>query len=237
MGFDVHGIKPSNEPKPDSPNWEDDDQVKAYFKWQESTPGAYFRASVWSWHPVWDFVHNTCADIFETFIKEKKIDATDMDELYESCHHNDGFVIPEECAKKIAKRINKLDKFGMLKEEEELQEALDKKIPLEPCQVCDGKGTRQGWEGWESEKEWLKIHGSLTAVSPIGKFVTKAPELEAMVPASTEIGFKWANEMRGCNRCHGKGKVKPFSTNYKFQAKFMRTFIDFCKNSGGFKIW
>jgi len=39
-----------------------------------------------------------------------------------------------------------------------------------------------------------------------------------------------------CNACSGKGKVRPFVTNYPFSVANVRNFIDFCENSGGFRI-
>jgi len=59
MGFDVYGLQPNNKIKPDEPDWTKNDKeaIKAYFAWQKNTPGAYFRANVWTWHPMWDFIH------------------------------------------------------------------------------------------------------------------------------------------------------------------------------------
>ena len=39
-----------------------------------------------------------------------------------------------------------------------------------------------------------------------------------------------------CTACRGKGKVRPFVTNYPFSVANVRNFIDFCENSGGFRI-
>ena len=83
------------------------------------------------------------------------------------------------------------------------------------------------------EQVWLKTHASLTVKTSI-------PDMDDLVQAiknPVEVGFKWANEMKGCNVCKGDGKVKPFSTSYKFRASLVRRFVDFCSNSGGFKIW
>ena len=48
MGFDIYGMQPSGEQKPDV-NWYDEPTVKAYFAWQKNTKGAYFRSNVWGW--------------------------------------------------------------------------------------------------------------------------------------------------------------------------------------------
>lgn len=40
-----------------------------------------------------------------------------------------------------------------------------------------------------------------------------------------------------CNKCGGKGKVRPFDTVYPFEESNIKEFMEFCRNSGGFQIW
>jgi hypothetical protein len=40
-----------------------------------------------------------------------------------------------------------------------------------------------------------------------------------------------------CNKCGGKGKVRPFETLYPFSEENVKEFAEFCENSGGFEIW
>jgi len=231
MGFDVYGLKPNNETKPDTPDWssEDDKTIKAYFAWQENTPGAYFRMNVWGWHPLWDFVHNHCQDIFEMCLDEFEDDVDTLDKMYSTCHHNNGFIVPANVARKMAQRLYDLDKIGIMDETEVSQDMEIERMTMVNCKVCDGTGTRKGWEGWQSEDTWLKTHPSL---------VTKNKAEEGIKGLGTgEISFKWANEMKGCNMCHGIGKVKPFEANYKIKAEYIREFAKFCDKSGGFQIW
>jgi len=162
MGFDVYGLKPNNEPKPDTPDWalEDDKTIKAYFTWQENTPGAYFRMNVWGWHPLWDFVHNHCQDIFDKHIGDFD-EVETLDQMYSTCHHNDGFIVPANIARKIAQRLYHLDNIGVMDEAEVSQDIEIERMTMDNCNICDGTGTRKGWEGWQSEDEWLKTHPSL----------------------------------------------------------------------------
>ena len=241
MGFDVYGLKPNNEPKPDTPDWasEDDSTIKAYFTWQENTPGAYFRMNVWGWHPLWDFVHNHCQDIFDKHISD--FDEVDtIDQMYSTCHHNDGFIIPDHIARKIAQRLHHLDSIGIMDEAEVSQDMEIERMTMENCKICDGTGTRKGWEGWQSEDEWLKTHPSLVtenkAKEELYKILDKASEEGIKGLGTGEITFKWANEMNGCNMCKGVGKVKPFESNYKIEAEYIREFAKFCDKSGGFQI-
>ena len=243
MGFDVYGLKPNNEPKPDTPDWssEDDKAIKAYFAWQENTPGAYFRMNVWGWHPLWDFVHNHCQDIFEMCLDEFEDDVDTLDKMYSTCHHNDGFIVPVNVARKMAQRLYDLDKIGILDETEVSQDMEIERMTMVNCKVCDGTGTRKGWEGWQSEDTWLKTHPSLVtknkAKEELYKILDKAAEEGIKGLGTGEISFKWANEMKGCNMCHGIGKVKPFEANYKIKAEYIREFAKFCDKSGGFQIW
>lgn len=40
----------------------------------------------------------------------------------------------------------------------------------------------------------------------------------------------------GCNGCNGKGKVRPWETNYPFSEENVAEFAKFCAKSGGFRI-
>jgi len=225
MGFDVYGLQPNNKIKPDEPDWTKNDKeaIKAYFTWQKNTPGAYFRANVWTWHPMWDFIHNSCIDIFEDnwdLLKNKEINT--IKDMYESCHRNDGFIIPDEVAKKIAQKIVAFDNAGIIEQEEVKDDIRREHMEMICCDICNGTGTRKGWEGWESEKEWLMTHGTLESS-------------DDNVPI--KVSFKYAHKVKGCNSCYGIGKVKPFTSNYRFKAEYLREFAEFCNKSGGFQIW
>jgi|LULG01.1.fsa_nt_gb hypothetical protein len=236
MGFDIYGIKPSNQDKPDSPNWDDQEQVDAYFAWQENTKGAYFRANIWTWHPIWDFVMEHCFNVIEEHIDE--MDCEDMENLIELCHYNDGFKIPDVVSKKIAQKLYELDKVGAL-EQKEIEDDYEKsQIPLEKCHCCNGVGTRKGWEGWESEEKWLETHSSLEVEyeAPSEKDVIRAIESGYSLKPKP-VSYSWAHQMKGCNACHGSGKTEPFELSYRFRAEMVREFAGFCDNSGGFQIW
>lgn len=222
MGFDLYGVKPNNEPIPDNPDWDDSEQCRAYFAWQKNTDGAYFRANVWTWHPIWDFVYIKCRDILEEHLED--MDSSSVENISAACHHNDGFLIPEVVSKKIAQRLFELDSLGVIDAEEVSDDLKRENTPLKKCKHCKGTGTRAGWEGWESEKEWLKTHKSLQA-----KYnESKEHELQ--------VDYTWAHEMKGCNACHGKGSIAPFSLSYRFVADMVREFASFCDKSGGFTV-
>jgi hypothetical protein len=40
-----------------------------------------------------------------------------------------------------------------------------------------------------------------------------------------------------CNRCEGKRKVRPWSTNYPFSVENVQEFVKFLHDCGGFEIW
>jgi hypothetical protein len=39
-----------------------------------------------------------------------------------------------------------------------------------------------------------------------------------------------------CNGCAGRGRVRPFATNYPFSEENVQKFAEFCRASGGFSI-
>tara|TARA_R100000458_G_C8236657_1_gene216818 strand:- start:520 stop:1077 length:558 start_codon:yes stop_codon:yes gene_type:complete len=128
MGFDLNGIRPNGQDKPDAPDWtrkDNEEEKKAYFAWQTNTPGAYFRANVWGWRPIWEAVFVLCNDILTP-------------EDYNSGGMNDGYVIDEDKASKIAKKLKYLNISKMCEEREKYLNSL----PLEECEICKGTGHR-----------------------------------------------------------------------------------------------
>ena len=129
MGFDIYGMNPKHN-EDHSPryneimkkygdgdgwlNWGKDipeDVKNEYFdlkeKYENNNPGYYFRNNVWFWRPLWDFVCNTCDDVL-----------TDKD--IKSGHTNDGHKISATKANKIASRLNKHLKSGVVDEIEKM---------------------------------------------------------------------------------------------------------------------
>ena len=110
MGFDLYGIKPQeNTEKPEILNQSFIDVAEdiqeefwiAQDEYEHQNPGVYFRLNVWTWRPVWTFVYGSCDDIL-----------TQKD--YDSGQFNDGHRISKTKATRIAKRLQKLDKLGIL---------------------------------------------------------------------------------------------------------------------------
>lgn len=208
MGFDLYGEAPSGEIIPDC-NFQSDDKktIEAYFAWQNNTPGAYFRANVWTWRPIWNFVCDVCNDVIT------KEDA-------EMGTFNDGHLIDKEKATDIGNRLHELNDTGELTDFAEKYARMIESLPDESCKTCQGTGTRKGWEGWQSEEEWVKHHGSLNHKSS----------------DQAQVGYKWAKECKGCNACQGTGKVAPWESSYPFVPEMVVEFADFCIESGGFRI-
>ena len=209
MGFDLYGQRPSscNIAEPDWNGDVTEAEAEEYWKLINTIPGAYFRASVWSWRPLWNYVSAVCKDIL-----------TDSD-IDLGCY-NDNHLISNDKARRMAvalkQDINKNNHVRFAK----WQKQRHKEMPLETCSICEGKGTRKGWDGWESKEEWIKIHGSLD----IGG------------DEQCSINFKGANNHKGCNACKGEGKRESFITNYEFYPDFLEEFESFCRLSGGFVI-
>jgi hypothetical protein len=124
MGYDLYGINPqSNTEEPEIIQQFSDD--KGWAKWDEMTeddkeryfkakdehqtenPGEYFRANVWYWRPIWNFVCEACDD----FMTSNDMDA--------GCS-NSGDRISKTKALRMARRLDKLEKDGFIARWEEV---------------------------------------------------------------------------------------------------------------------
>mgnify|MGYP003148120808 CR=1 FL=1 len=131
MGFDLYGLKPKDNEKPDTPDFLNDEEgAKAYFSWQENTDGAYFRNNVWWWRPLWNFICMVCDDILTN---------KDM----ELGNENSGHIISKTKAKRIAGRISRMDKNMEIKEYETNHKKFLESLDDEDCNICDGTGKRK----------------------------------------------------------------------------------------------
>ena len=99
MGFNLYGLKPKLKSKEPNINWdkkptekERDEYFKAREKFEEENPGHYFRNNVWWWRPLAQYVLQLMGN---EFTEDEKA----------SWHHNDGFEVSEEQARKIADRL------------------------------------------------------------------------------------------------------------------------------------
>tara|TARA_R100000656_G_scaffold118818_1_gene92559 strand:+ start:85 stop:708 length:624 start_codon:yes stop_codon:yes gene_type:complete len=123
MGYDVYGLNPkqnteepailskfANEDGFNDWSLMNDDDKKAYFDAQDTyrgeNPGEYYRANVWYWRPVWNFVCAACDD----FLSNKDIDA--------GCS-NSGGKISKTKANRMGSRLKKLDKQGVIQKWED----------------------------------------------------------------------------------------------------------------------
>ena len=120
MGFDLHGENPTVKEgtvKPKEINWDTatQEEKEAYWeaqdKFREANPGDYFRANVWFWRPIWNFVCEMCPDIL-------------TQDDFEKGHYNDNHLIEEDRAKDIAKRLR--EKMDVARKR---QEEYDAKAP------------------------------------------------------------------------------------------------------------
>lgn len=169
MGFDIYGLNPQmNEVKPailaKPLNWskmsekETELYLKAKDEHQEINPGEYFRANVWFWRPIWNFVCAACDD----FLLDADMDAGDS---------NSGDKISKTKANKIASRLRKLEKQGIIQtwEDEMLIPFNDakehnKKIDAELHEFQNkmsleyGVGTAPNEYNADDKKEWDSIY-------------------------------------------------------------------------------
>ena len=109
MGFDLYGQNPKLKGEEPSIDWdktptekEKDEYFKARAKFETENPGHYFRNNVWWWRPLANYVLQLMGNEF-------------TEDEQRSWHHNDGYEVSEEKAKKIADRLEQELKTNRVK--------------------------------------------------------------------------------------------------------------------------
>ena len=180
--------------------------------------GEYFRANIWSWHPIWDY----CCDL-----------APEIAEMVENAHSNDGDGLDAENSKKLGELVLTAIANGSVKKYlAEREDALNK-LPDVECHPCRTTGKR----------EWL-FHTLTKKYRPKWEydfFALAQSEFDGLKPevkyTENERGLDEVEEQRDCNSCGGKGVKRPFIANYGFMEEHMEEFGHFLKSCGGFEIW
>lgn len=109
MGFDLYGQNPKLKGEEPNINWDkkpSEEEKKEYFKAREKfeaeNPGHYFRNNVWWWRPLANYVLQLMGNEF-------------TEDEQKSWHHNDGYEVSEEQARKIADRLEQELKTNRVK--------------------------------------------------------------------------------------------------------------------------
>lgn len=108
MGMDVYGNNPSHK------------------------DGEYFRANVWTWHPLANFIANTCP------------------ELAKNCphwHSNDGAGLRASDALALADQLDHLIDCGAVDRYADEYDQAMRALPDETCSLCGGTGVRDDQVG------------------------------------------------------------------------------------------
>ena len=117
MGFDLHGENPTIKTgtvRPKEIDWDTatDKEKEKYWdlqnKFRDANPGEYFRANVWGWRPIWEFVCEICPDIL-------------TEEDYTKGQYNDNHLIEADRARDIAKRLR--EKMDLARDRQKKYEA------------------------------------------------------------------------------------------------------------------
>lgn len=167
MGFDLHGINPHNpnnavKPKIDWDKNPTEEETKKHFekleKYENEVVGDYFRANVWYWRPIADYVINYTDCIAEEDIKY--------------WHENGGHEVDEETAIQISNQLNALIKQGHTKayekgyeDERKKEEKHNDKVEKELEKFCQSVKDKLGKADLapadfpkEDHDEWERIY-------------------------------------------------------------------------------
>jgi hypothetical protein len=168
-----------------------------------SETGDYFRLNVWWWHPL----ANYCCEV-----------APEITAPCTHWHSNDGDGLDAERAGALAEALQREISAGRTAAYEKIYTSKQEMAPNEPCDICDGTGTRKP----VPERELPE--GDEVFVM----FCGPEPEIGAGDPNNG--GIK-------CNGCDGTGTVRPWATNYPFSVEKVEKFVAFLRECGGFCIW
>jgi hypothetical protein len=188
MGMDVWGRKPKNE------------------------QGEYFRANIWSWHPIWDY----------TAWLEPKICAK-----VKHAHSNDGDGLNEHNSIIVGKAVLASIKDGKAARYVKERDAEIATLPLEICIHCHGTGTRQEYENKDGETFPMWDYN-------VGQTVFRIEDLSPRKKNPKRKG--WKETSFTCDVCQGTGKVKNWISNYSFELDHLEEWGNFLLNCGGFNI-
>ena len=130
MGFDLYGLNPKGDvPKPVITDWEDKKQTDDFLKYQDETPGSYFRTNVWFWRPLWQYVSVVASRL-------RKLDKDGSTMKYELGYKEYLTSLPkEECSICNGEGMRN-DEIG--------KEARNKNSAY-TCNGCDGKGVKNNF--------------------------------------------------------------------------------------------
>jgi hypothetical protein len=144
MGFDIYGLNPrQHKEKPEILNKSfmditDKDEQSEYFaaknKYEEETPGTYFRNNVWWWRPLWEYIIEISGDLLTP-------------EQRQGGYENSCIQIPGNITRAIARRLSHEISSGNHKRyETEYREAINN-LELEDCEHCNATGEREWQDG------------------------------------------------------------------------------------------
>lgn len=188
MGMDVMGINPTSE------------------------TGNYFRANVWSWHPIWDYC---------------ELIAPDITNNVENAHSNDGDGLNDKNAFALGMAINFSISDGFYDEWQKKETARLEALPHHPCPYCAATGIRV----WYTTKRSKRMRAKFETKGLVFLNPDVLPEYILVKKLPNEI-----EETKECNGCNGLGHVEDFDCSYGFDKNHLAEFANFCISSGGFKI-
>jgi len=126
-------------------------------------------------------------------------------------YFNDGVLIRKRKAERIADRLEGLLRDGKVKEYERSYREWQDNLPDEVCWLCSGTGKRSD----ELVQKWYEE-------------ATDKSEYEILADGTIAMT---------CNACGGSGREKAWAANYPFDEENVKEFIEFARNSGGFRIY
>ena len=196
MGFDLYGLNPKLTRKKPTIDWtkkptakEKNDYFADLDKFDKENVGHYFRNNVWWWRPLAQYVLVLMGNEF-------------TEDEVKSWHHNDGFEVSEERAKKISNRLEQELNTGRVAE----------RVRYHEIEVKEAQEKNKVVEAKRSELEKIVEQKTGKKLPPV-----KYPEPFKQQWEDIQSQYLW-------------------EASYPFSEDNVISFMNFCKESGGFKI-
>jgi len=190
MGMDVYGLKP------------------------KTVVGEYFRNSIWSWHPLWDY----CCFVDNTLV-----------EKVPNAHSNDGDGLNAVDSRQLGFKLIETIESGLAASYILAYDEHVKSLQKEPC-YCTKPSNIETLE--------TTLQMFLTSIAEAQSFSATTSLQESYAPTDP-IPFPNQKDQplkNDCASCQGTGLVDNFLSNYPLNINNIELFAKFLIDCGGFQI-
>jgi hypothetical protein len=181
--MDVSGKKPKGATlaKPKREDFDDDGEFFEVYRAHQAQPGAYFRANIWWWRPLWDM----CLDL-----------APDVAGKVKFGHSNDGDGLDDDDSLMLAAILEAHVESGSMETYINARQAVLDALEDEECKICAGTGRRA--DPPETGAGIMPCNGCGGSVEENTGGTGKARPWSTKYPMSLDFVEKWITFLKNC---------------------------------------